>query len=307
MEIKDIKCTCTPEQREKTFKIFINEQVNRDLEGFNYSIKHLTDSEKKELINKEIETYSQIFSSSFLISEPYRYKLHYKSRLVRYASHWREFKYKYENRFMNEFKDFHLESCPVLQPFTNEQGETYTPINPIRIRLNLAWFPYAYFFYLKLKEVAKGETIKDLNSKEVMDKELIKIETNRYKITLSDEEKQRKIFLNEIKSVRNFHEVLSKHEKYHEQIENDIIKEKIPYIFALFEYFGYRNELAKYFSRKSELVEFLHSNLSESMNETDIRKFWKCLDRDSTERTKKAANYNSFVYLKDIENKYPKN
>ncbi len=158
MDIKDIKCTCTPEQREKTFKAFVNEQVNRDLEGFYYSIKHLTDSEKKELINKEIETYSQIFSGSFLISEPYRYKLHYKPRLVSYASHWREFKYKYENRFMNEFKDFHLESCPILQPFTNEQGETYTPINPIRIRLNLAWFPYAYFFYLKLKEVAKGET-----------------------------------------------------------------------------------------------------------------------------------------------------
>jgi len=300
-----LKCTCTPEQRELAFKTIINEKVEMHLNSFDYKTKHLSDSEKMELTLKEIKAFEFVFSDDFLESK-HRKPSFYSFLTDRLNfSVWRDFKRNYEKRFGNEFEDFHLESCPTLQPRTNELGETYKPQNPYNKYLH-PWFNYAYFFYLRLKDRAKGETIKNLNNTNVLENDSQKNKTNSIE-KISNRANQRKIFLSKIKSEYKFHEVISEFEKYGEQIENDIIEKEIPYIFALFEYFDYRNKLENLFDSKTELNEFLAFNLSESLNATDIRKYWKCLDEDAEERNKNPPKYNSFLFLKDIKIKYPKN
>jgi hypothetical protein len=151
MEIKDIICTCTLAQRGQAFNAFVNDNVNKHLDSFKYKISHLSESEKRELLAKEIKTYEFVFSSDYAVSEPLKYSLFYLPNALQFASVWRDFKKGYENRFGDEFKDFHLDACPIIQPSINENGASITP-EPIRHRFNLAWFPYAYFFYLRLKE-----------------------------------------------------------------------------------------------------------------------------------------------------------
>jgi hypothetical protein len=159
MEIKDIKCTCTPEQREQAFKTIINDKVKMHLDSFDYQTKHLSDSEKMEVILKEIKAFEFVFSDDFLEPEHRKPRFFYSPYAYErgHANAWRDFKRNYEKRFGNEFRDFHLEFCPTLQPRTNEIGETYKPQNPNNKYLH-PWFNYAYFFYLRLKDRAKGET-----------------------------------------------------------------------------------------------------------------------------------------------------
>ena len=132
MEIKDIKCTCTPEQRELAFKTIINDKVKMHLDSFDYVTKHLSDSEKMELILKEIKAFEFVFSDDFLEPKHRKPRFFYFPYAYErgHANVWRDFKRNYEKRFGNEFRYFHLESCPTLQPRTNELGETYKPQNP---------------------------------------------------------------------------------------------------------------------------------------------------------------------------------
>ena len=132
MEIKDIKCTCTPEQRELAFKTIINDKVKMHLDSFDYVTKNLSDSEKMELILKEIKAFEFVFSDDFLEPKHRKPRFFYFPYAYErgHANVWRDFKRNYEKRFGNEFRDFHLESCPTLQPRTNELGETYKPQNP---------------------------------------------------------------------------------------------------------------------------------------------------------------------------------
>ena len=156
MEIKDIICTCTLEQRGQAFNAFVNDNVNKHLDSFKYKISHLSASEQRELLAKEIKTYEFVFSSDYVVSEPLKYNLFYLPNALQFRSVWRQFKKGYENRFGDEFKDFHLQVCPIIQPYINENGARITP-EPIRHRFNLARFPYAYFFYLSLKEYYNTE------------------------------------------------------------------------------------------------------------------------------------------------------
>lgn len=300
MEIKDIKCTCTPEQRELTFKTLINEKVEKLLISFDYNTKHLSDSEKMELILKEIKAFEFVFSDDFLEPEhrrprffnfPYAYERGH-------ANVWRDFKTNYEKRFGNEFRDFHLESCHTLQPRTNEIGETYKPLNPNNKYLH-PWLNYAYFFYLRLKDRVKGEATKDLKSKLIDNNNFFAIRTD---IKKTPQEIIREKFINKLSTEYNFNTILIKYNHHKEEIISDIIEKDIPYIFALFEHLNYRKTLLDLFKDKSKVYFFNKLGTLLYKNTRDITGFWNVLNPNSKES---KINYTSNDYLEEIQSKYP--
>jgi hypothetical protein len=308
-------CTCTPNEREQAFNLQIDSEVNSSLLSYtNHLNKELDRELRKHRIESDLKNYELIFKLNYLelqnaniiLSYPPNFNRNQKDLAI---GRMREFHSMYIRDHFKQFKDYHKAECILMQSEFNENGNEYNkPKHYPKFFGKTPFFkhhaPYEinYFFYLRLKEYYTIEYTEKLIENEVETKK----NDLPYEITLSEEQQQRTDFFEKIKTDYNFHVILDKYKDYAEQIKNDIIECNIPYLFALFEHFGYRDILEKRFRKKNELNDFLFDNLDESKNDTDLRKFWKCLDQNSAARKDKFTPYNSFTYLKDLQIKYPK-
>lgn len=160
------KCTCTLEDRKLAFERQINNEVNALLSDYLINLNKELDAElRKQILERDINSYSLIFSPDFNVFQDIAINISYPPKINGIhkdtaISRMREFRRLYQDP-NNDFRDYHRAECPQVATYIDDYGNEHTPPKKHHT-------PYSilYFFFLRLKEYKNAVQQSEMSSEE---------------------------------------------------------------------------------------------------------------------------------------------